>query len=140
MPVCRTLGTPGRAVRFEYTGNVKQGVEIIYDSCTVKVSGSFFDHVLTQFRGKKVAGGFCVTNTPVNGFGNWIKQNSRRNSQDLNPGNGSRVAAILVHEKYATSNRIGNAVFLTFNSSPKRRAYAGKRTINTAVERPRTSP
>jgi len=56
---------------------------------------------------------------PPDGFGAWIRDNSRYNSENLTPRHASRIAGILVAENYATSEIEHNAVFLNFNSQPR---------------------
>jgi hypothetical protein len=77
---------------------------------------------LTTFQGRRILGGFSETNPTPDGFGEWVRDNSNHNSQPLTPRHASRIAAILVAERYAGSDRDGNAVIIKFDSSgsPKR--------------------
>jgi len=116
MPECQTLGSAGKAVNFTYTGCVNQGVEIKYKNSTVNVSNEFFANILNHFRGVRVAGGFKVDDPTPNGFGEWVRDNSNQNSQALTPKHASRIAAILVCERFATRELDGNTVYLNFNA------------------------
>lgn len=111
-----TLGSPGKAIAFDYRGNVLEGVVIEYDYGSVYVDREFFERILTAFRGKKVPGGFSETNPTPNGLGEWVRDNSHYNSQPLTPRHASRIAAIIVAEGYGTSDRDGNAVLLKFGA------------------------
>jgi len=91
-----TLGSPGKAVTFSYSGNVLDGVVIKYDCANVSIHSDFFHCILTTFRGRKILGGFAETNPAPDGFGAWIRNNSNHNSQPLTPRHASRIAAILV--------------------------------------------
>lgn len=116
MPQATTLGGPRKAITFEYSGSVLEGVTIKYEYANVSVNQGFYQRILTTFRGRKVPGGFSETNPTPNGLGEWIRDNSHHNSQPLTPRHASRLAAILVAEKYATSYRDGNAVLIKFSA------------------------
>lgn len=113
MRTTKTLGP--NPVTFSYEGSVTAGVVIHYPSGNVFVTGEFFGRILRVFRGgKRVPGGFSVTNPTPSGLGEWIRGNCEHNSRILSPKHGSRIAAILVAEGYATSQLEGGAVWLTF--------------------------
>lgn len=114
MPQATTLGSPGKAVTFNYTGNILSGVVIKYNYANVSIDRNFLNLILITFRGKKILAGFSETNPTPNGFGEWIRDNSKHNSELLTPRHASRIAAILVAEKYAKADREGNAVILDF--------------------------
>ncbi|MDO8283339.1 MAG: hypothetical protein Q7U10_12085 [Thermodesulfovibrionia bacterium] len=116
MPQATTLGAPGQAATFSYKGNVLEGVLIEYEYANVSIDYEFFQLILSVFRGQQVYGGFSETNPTQGGLGEWIRDNSYLNSQPLTPRHVSRIAAILVAEKYATSEREGNAVLIKFKS------------------------
>ena len=116
MPDATTLGGPGKAVTFDYTGSVREGIVIHYDYANVSVGRELLNLALTAFRGRRVPGGFAEDHPTPNGFGEWVRGNSKHNSQPLTPRHASRIAAILVVEGYATSDREGNAVFIRFNA------------------------
>jgi len=116
MPQATTLGSPGKAVRFSYSGNVFDGVVIKYNYANVSVDRDFLRRILTTFRGRKILGGFSETNPTPDGFGEWVRDNSNHNSQPLTPRHASRIAAILVAEGYAESDRDGNAVIIKFSA------------------------
>jgi hypothetical protein len=117
MPQATTLGVPGKAITFDYSGSVPEGVTIKYKYANVSVDQGFFQRILTTFRGKEVPGGFSENNPTPNGFGEWIRDNTHHNKQPLTPKHASRIAAILVAEKkYATSCRKGNAVLIKFDA------------------------
>ena len=114
MPQATTLGSPKKAVTFDNTGNVTDGVVIKYNYANVSVDGRFFNRILATFRGKTLLGGFSKTNPIPGGFGEWIRDNSKFNSQALTPQHASRIAAILVAERYADADLERNAVILKF--------------------------
>jgi hypothetical protein len=116
MPQATTLGSPGKAVTFNYTGSVLDGVVIEYDYANVAVNRDFFRRILATFRGRKILGGFSKTDPTPDGFGEWVRDNSKQNSELLTPQHASRIAAILVAERYAESDRNGNAVILKFSA------------------------
>ena len=115
MPTTTTLGSPGKAVTFNYRGNVQNGVVIEYDYADVTVDQAFLCLILTTFGKKKILGGFSETKPTPNGFGEWVRDNSKQhNSKQLTPRHASRIAAIFVAEGYATSARDGNTVIIKF--------------------------
>lgn len=114
MPQTTTLGRPGKAVTFNYTGSVLDGVRIQYDYGDVAVTAGFFKSILRAFDGKKVPGGFSEDNPTPGGLGEWVRDNCRQNAQSLTPRHASRIAAILVAEGYAKSYREANAVSIEF--------------------------
>jgi hypothetical protein len=116
MPQATTLGSPGKAVTFNYTGSVLDGVVIEYDYAKVSVNRDFFRRILATFRGRRILGGFSKTDPTPDGLGEWVRDNSRQNSELLTPQHASRIAAILVAERYAESDRDGNAVVLRFSA------------------------
>lgn len=116
MPHATTLGGSGKAVTFHYSGSALEGVVIQYDYAKVSVGREFFNLALTTFRGRRVPGGFAEDHPTPNGFGEWVRDNCRHNLQPLTPRHASRIAAILVAEGYATSDREGSAVFIKFNA------------------------
>jgi len=116
MPQATTLGSPGKAVTFSYTGSVLDGVVIEYDYANVSVDRDFLRRILATFRGRKILGGFSETDPTPDGFGEWVRDNSNQNSEPLTPRHASRIAAILVAERYAEPDRDGNAVILKFSA------------------------
>lgn len=114
MPQATTLGEANRAVTFNYQGSVNVGVVIEYDYDEVTVDGEFLRTLLGQFRGRRIAGGFTEDNPTPNGLGEWVRDNSSQNTQNLTPRHASRIAAILVSEACATSEIVNGAVFLNF--------------------------
>ena len=115
MPQATTLGGPNKAITFEYTGSVRDGVTIKYDYGNVPIDKKFLQRILTAFRGRRVTGGFSEDNPTPNGFGEWIRDNSDQNLHTLTPRHASRIAAILVAEQYATSYMERTAVFIKFS-------------------------
>lgn len=85
MPQATTLGSPGKAVTFNYTGNILSGVVIKYNYANVSIDRNFLNLILITFRGKKILAGFSETNPTPNGFGEWIRDNSKHNSELLTP-------------------------------------------------------
>lgn len=112
MPQATTLGRPEKAVTFTYMGSANDGVVIKYDYKNVSVNRDFFRRILTTFRGKEISGGFSKTNPVPRGFGEWVRDNSKYNSEPLTPQHGSRIAAILVAERFAETDLVRNAVIL----------------------------
>jgi hypothetical protein len=117
MPKATTGGAGRKAVTFEYTGSVLEGVTISYDYGNVAVDQTFFQLILRTFHGRTVCGGFSETRPTPNGFGEWIRDSSVYNEQSLTPRHASRIAAILVAEGYAT-----------FFYDKKHLAYKGEQT------------
>ena len=116
MPTATTLGSAGKAVTFNYNGNVQNGVIIQYDYANVTVAQAFLSRILTTFGKRTILGGFSETKPTPNGFGEWVRDNSKQynNSRQLTPRHASRIAAIFVAEGYATSARDGNTVIIKF--------------------------
>ena len=114
MPKIWTLGHPSKKTEFEYSGDVDNGVTLHF-SGNPPISSEFFQAILNEFRGRKILGGFNMTDPPPGGVGEWIQNNSTRlNSVSLTPRHGSFIAAILVHEGFITSDLDGNTVYLNF--------------------------
>jgi hypothetical protein len=115
MPTTTTLGSPGKAVTFNYRGNVQNGVVIEYNYADVTVDSAFLSLILTTFGKRRILGGFSKTIPTPDGFGEWVRDNSKqKNSKQLTPQHASRIAAILVAEGYAKSERDGNTVIIKF--------------------------
>lgn len=114
MPTIWTLGPVAKRTQFEYTGSVHEGVRIRF-SGNPPISAAFFQAILGQPKGKTVRGGFSATNPTKKGLGEWVRDNSGElNGRKLTPRHASFIAAILVHEGFATSCLDGNAVVLHF--------------------------
>lgn len=107
-----TLGKGKKAIEFQYSGSVAEGVKFKYNTQPqmITFSKEQFEKVRKTFAGKTVEGGFSVDKPNANGFGEWLNETY----SNLTPGHGSRIAAILVHEKYCRHCHKGNAVWLTF--------------------------
>ena len=114
MPTIWTLGPDSKKTQFTYTGSVHEGVRIHF-SGKPRISAAFFQVILDQFKGKTVRGGFSATEPTPGGLGEWVRDNSGAlNGRKLTPRHASFIAAILVHEGFATSSLDGNAVVLHF--------------------------
>jgi len=114
MPTIHTLGRSRKRTEFTYTGNVDSGVTLEFTG-TPHVSARFFQEIIKTFKGKRVHGGFSMTDPTPGGLGEWIQGNSLKlNTVSLTPRHGSFIAAILVHEGYITHSHEGNAIILDF--------------------------
>lgn len=110
-----TLGHLAKRSYFTYTGDVSTGLTIYAGKSKVGVSARLLEQLLTAFRGKRVPGGFSMTDPTPGGLGEWVRDNSlAHNLSKLGPRNASHIAAILAKEGYLTSTLDGNAVILRF--------------------------
>jgi hypothetical protein len=94
------ISTCGKGKLFTYEGDLENGIVIEYSTGpSIKISSRFLKEAIAHFKGKEVKGGFLVDNPPHGGFGEWVKNNSRKfnNNKPLTPAHGSRIAAILAH-------------------------------------------
>jgi hypothetical protein len=120
MPTIQTLGHPSKRTEFTYSGSVKEGVTLHFDSGRVGISSVFFEAILKCFKGVSIVGGFSMSSPTPGGFGVWIEYHSQQiNHIKLTPRHASFIAAILEHEGYITSSLNGNAVMLHFPFEPK---------------------
>ena len=86
---------------FTYEGSIEKGVTVNQTSHP-HITATFFSFMLSELKGKTVETGF-LTATPSEGFGAWLEVNSPSvNDQRLTSGDASHIAAILVHEGYAS--------------------------------------
>ncbi len=116
MPKICTLGPLGRRTSFCYTGSVADGFWLEYTGRPF-ISAAFCQGILQAFKGKRVAGGFSMTDAPAGGFGAWVRDNSARlGGHKLTPRHAAHIAAVFVHEGYATRTLEGSAVYLRFKS------------------------
>jgi hypothetical protein len=112
-----TLGHYNKRTQFSYDGNVNVGVTLRFKA-NLFISAQFFHSILEHFTGKTVEGGFSMTNSPRDGYGYWVAENSSKlNGIRLTPRHASFIAAILAHEGFITSSLDGNAVILHFPSA-----------------------
>ena len=110
-----TLGHPSVRSTFTYVGSIPAGIALWFKSGEVTVSAAFLRILLRTFAGETVPGGFQVDDAPKHSVGRWIQTNSQRlNSERLTAWHASFIAAALVHEGYAQSQRQGHAVYLSF--------------------------
>ena len=117
MPRIFTCGHPSKRTRFEYSGSVVDGIELIFDSGNAKVTANFLEALIKKFRGRTVPGGFSMTDPTPGGVGEWVANNSRNlNGSSLTPRHASFICGVLVHENFANSTLHGNAVIMEFNS------------------------
>ena len=114
MPTIETLGHINKRTHFSCTGNTHDGV-ILHFTNNQKITGDFFQAIMSNFRGRTIPGGFGMTTPSPDGLGEWVQTNSRLlNSISLTPRHASFIAAIMVHEGLITSFLEGNAVYLKF--------------------------
>jgi len=113
MPEIYTLGSKNKRTKFYYDGSVEIGTRLNFVG-RPWISTEFYSAILKTFSGKTIKGGFSMTTPPPDGFGEWVKENSKKYGNKLTPRHGSFIAAILVHEGYITSSLQGNAVILSF--------------------------
>ena len=109
-----TLGRANKRKQFTFTGSIKSGVILLFAG-KPHISSEFFKAIVTEFRGKTIAGGFSMTDPTPGGLGQWVEENSKRlNGLCLTPRHASFIAAVMVHEGLITSSLQGNAVYLHF--------------------------
>lgn len=114
MPTIWTLGSPAKRAQFSYEGNVEEGV-IINFSGNPRVTADFFKAIINEFQGRRIPGGFSMTDPTRGGLGIWVQENSAKlNGIKLSPRHASFIAAILEHEGKIKSSLEGNAVILHF--------------------------
>lgn len=112
-----TLGHPSLSSTFTYVGSIPTGIVLWFESGDVKISAAFLRILLRTFAGQTVPGGFQLSQAPEDSVGRWVQINSHRlNSETLTAWHASFIAAALVHEGYAHSERRGHAVYLSFPS------------------------
>lgn len=115
MPTIFTCGGPGKSKQFTYEGDLESGIIIKYAYSPVEISPRFLRAAIEHFKGRKVRGGFSMTDPPAGGFGDWVQNQSKTlNKTPLTPRHGSHIAAILREMGYLRCNLEGNAVILTF--------------------------
>lgn len=115
---CKTLD-PVRGNEFEYHGDPENGFLVIYAQNSVVIDLGFIEDILLGYSGKidiplGVNRNGRDANVPDNSFGLWVADQSERFGQRLTGQHASRIAAILVNEKLATSKKIGRSIFLDF--------------------------
>ncbi len=111
MPIIYTLS--GRTT-FSYRGNVPSGVVLEMQS-EYEISSVLFSAVINSFSGSSVPLGANMTDPIRGGLGEWTAINSKNiNKISLTPKHASFLAAILVHEGFATSTKDGNRIMLVF--------------------------
>lgn len=114
MPKIWTLGPDHKKTQFTYSGDVINGVTLMF-SGNPKITSKFFDAILQHFKESTIAGGFSMTAPTPGGLGEWVANNAKKlNGTTLTPRHASFIAAILVHEKFLKSSLRGNAVYLHF--------------------------
>lgn len=95
----KTLPTWAGRSRFMYSGSVAAGVHLTFgDGWKAHISALAFQHLLTYFGGRTVDAGTSRTQPPRGSLGEWLVTNVDRRAT------ASYVAAILVHEGYATKS------------------------------------
>ena len=110
-----TTTTCGRAVPFNYSGSIEEGVTINHTSGDVPVRAEFFNSIIDQFRGQTVRGGFKMDDPPSNGLGWWVQEHSAaQNGRRLTPRHGSFIAAILRDAGVLECSMDGRSVVLKF--------------------------
>ncbi|MDR3555047.1 MAG: hypothetical protein P4L55_09865 [Syntrophobacteraceae bacterium] len=77
MPTIFTCGGPGKATQFTYDGDLESGIVITYAYRPVEISPRFLKTAIENFKGRKVKGGFSMTDPPADGFGDWVKNQSK---------------------------------------------------------------
>lgn len=116
MPIAFTCGGLNKRTQFQYEGNLDDGVIIYFPSGNIKIDHDFFMAIINHFKGKEILGGFSMTNPPPDGFGQWVKSNSKRlNRKGLTPRHGSFIAAVLRDMGFLQCRLAGSAVILKFN-------------------------
>lgn len=92
----KTIPTWGQRSVFSYTGSVKEGTTIIFNSnIKVTVKAEDYCRLLEHFRGRTVNIGTSRTEPPAGSVGQWMEDNINKY------GLGSFVGAILLEEGYA---------------------------------------
>lgn len=112
-----TCGTPAKATQFNYSGSLESGINLHFETSSVKVEASFLQAILTEFHGKTVPGGFSMTDPKRGGLGIWVRDHSRELNGGivLTPRHASFIAAILRDIDKLTSTTEGAAVILQFH-------------------------
>jgi len=115
MQIIPTLGTLKKRTTFAYDGNVNAGVVLHFPTVRARVTAEFFTAILDEFQGRRMPGGFSMTNPTPGGLGEWVEAHSAKlNAVRLSPRHASFIAAILVSEGFITGSLEGNAVYLQF--------------------------
>src|SRR6266702_3653768 len=99
MPTIHTLGHPSKRT-ITYTGSVKEGVTLHFDSVDKFISSEFLHAILSCFKGTTVRCSFGIPDDLCI----WIEYHSEQlNPEKLYPRHAAHIASILVHEGYVTS-------------------------------------
>lgn len=111
-----TCGIPAKATRFSYSGSLESGINLHFETSSVRIEASFLQAILTEFRGKTVQGGFSMTAPKRGGLGIWVRDYSRELNGGiaLTPRHASFIAGILRDTDKLTSTTEGAAVILQF--------------------------
>ncbi len=92
----RTLPTWAGRSKFNYSGSITQGTEIIYGKgFSISISASQYRDLFNNFQGRTVEIGTSRTNPPADSVGEWLQSNVTKT------GIASYVGPILIVEGYA---------------------------------------
>jgi hypothetical protein len=105
-----TCGAVNVRVNFNYRGDCRRGIFIEFNSGDFFISPVVIDDVLENFRGRRVMGGFSMTNPTPGGVGEYLKSLGN----GLTPRHASFLCAVLRHEGLVRCSLQGNAVVVDF--------------------------
>ena len=116
MPYTMTCGAPAKATEFAYCGSVNQGITLIFRNGDVYICAQFLALIRNEFKGRRIIGGFNMTEPPPDGLGAWVKNNSREfnNGTALSPRHASFIAAIMRDAGWLDCQLEGRRVVLNF--------------------------
>lgn len=110
MPTIDTCGHESRREEFSYRGTVEDGVVLLFDSGEFTIDADIINATKEHFRGRRVRGGFNMTDSPSGSVGSFLAQQGRA----LTPRHASFLCPILQHEGHVQCELEGNTVWVTF--------------------------
>lgn len=114
MPTIETCGSAKVRTTFSYKGTTQEGIIIQFASGDFVINAAVIQKVLNHFKGKRVPGGFSMTDPTSGGVGEYLASQG----YGLTPRHASFLCAALKHEGFVNCDLKGNAVMVTFNARP----------------------
>ena len=115
MATTMTCGRGKKATEFHFEGSTSAGFILHFTSGDVRITPEFLTMIREQFRGKRIPGGFSMTDPSPSGFGAWVRDKSRQlNARALTPRHASFIAALLRDAGWLQCHYEGPTVWLEF--------------------------
>jgi len=110
----RTSTAAGQRI-FKYEGDITTGVNLHFSKLSVCLPKELFNAVLSEFSGKKVLGGFSMTEPPAEGLGYFVREYGKNQlDRSISPRYASHLAAILRDEKLVDITKESRSTIICF--------------------------